>query len=104
MKKVVLKLYDLNLCEFFDNEGELSKKENEKEIKTAKEKYPFNMREYKNGISGFVYPIENYFNAINRKDIIKEANIKETDTVFEKIYKVAGLEIEPINGFSISRG
>jgi len=100
MKKVVLKLYDFELAEVIDKNG-LFVIDNKKNIEEATKLYPLNMRAYKKGLSGFVYPLETFFNAFNRKDIIKEANIIEADNIFEKLYKVAGLNIEPINGFYI---
>ena len=103
MKKIILKLYDFELAEIVDNE-ELLVLDNKENIEKARKMYPLNMREYRKGLSGYVYPIENYFNALNRNDIILEAKINESDRVFEKLYKVAGLNIQPINGFSISRG
>ena len=100
MKKVILKLYDLVLADILEGDGILVK-HNQESINKAQRLYPLNMREYRPGLSGYVLPLETIFNAFNRNDIIKEANIKENDSVFEKLYKVAGLDIEPINGFYI---
>ena len=102
MKKVVLKLYDIVLAEIIDKNGlELVVNENQENIKQAKEIYPLNMRAYTKGLSGYVYPIESFFSAFNRKDIIKESGINEDDSVFEKLYKVAGLDLIDFNGFII---
>lgn len=103
MKRILLKLFDITVAEIIDK-NEITVIDNLEGIIKANELYPLNMREYKKGLSGFVYPIENYFNAINREDVILEANISDNDNVFEKLYKVAGLDIMPINGFSIVQG
>lgn len=103
MNKIILKLYEFEIASIIEKD-ELTVIDNKDNIDKAKQVYPLNMREYRNGLSGYVYPIENYFNAVNRSDIIKEANIKESDSIFTKLYKVAGLELEPINGFIITQG
>ena len=102
MKKIILMLYNIELAEIIDKNG-LTVVDYKENVDKAKKEYPFNMREYKLGLSGYYYPIDNYFNAINRGDIIKEAGITQTDSVFEKLYKVAGLSIQPINGFYIKQ-
>ena len=102
MNKIILKLYEFEIASIID-EDDLTVIDNKENIIKAKQAYPLNMREYRKGLSGFVYPIENYFNAVNRSDIIKEAGIKESDSIFTKLYKVAGLEIDPINGFYIKQ-
>ena len=104
MKKVILKLYDISLAEISDNGGELFIKDDSQNVIKAQKTYPINMREYRPGLSGFVLPLEVFFNAFNRSDIKKEANILQTDSVFDKLFKVAGLDIEPINGFYIVQG
>ena len=102
MKKVILKLYEFDIAEIIDENG-LTVIDNEENIKNASKKYPLNMRSYSKGLSGYNYPIETYFNAFNRKYIIKEAQIKESDSVFEKLYKVAGLNLIDFNGFNIKQ-
>lgn len=102
MKKIILMLYDIELAEITDRNG-IFVSDNEEAILKAKELYPLNMRAYKKGLSNYVYPLETYFNAFNRRDIVDEAKINDSDSAFIKLYKVAGLDMEPINGFYLTR-
>jgi len=93
MRKVVLFLYDIELLEI--NEGEeLLITEHKKNVSMAKELYPLQMRYYKKGLSGMLYPLEIFLNVKERADLVTASNNQ-----FEFFYKVAGLDIEPINGF-----
>ena len=40
------------------------------------------------------YPFTNYISALSREDIVLSAKILETDTLFEKLYKLASLNHE----------
>ncbi len=102
MKKVQLIIYDIVLGEIVDNSFSLV--ENKDNINLAKEKYPLEMRLFKNGLSGLLYPIELLVSALDREDLGKQAGFKKEDTTFDKFYKLAGLNISSINGFFIKRG
>ena len=44
-----------------------------------------------------------YLEGVDREDIIKKANLQESDSLFMKLYRVAGLKNNLIN-FTISQG
>ena len=44
-----------------------------------------------------------FLEGVEREDIIKKAGLEEDDSLFIKLYKVAGLKNSPIN-FTISQG
>ena len=102
MKKVYLHIYDIVLCEI-SGDDKLEIVNYEDNIKVAKQEYPLQMRLFKKSLSGILSPIENIINCLDREDIKKQANIEENDSLFEKLFKVAGIELIDYNGFNIFR-
>ena len=98
--KIILEIYDIPLAEISED---FSITELEENISSAKNEYPLEMRFYKKGLSGLLNPLETIVGCVEREDVKKEAGIKETDSLFEKLYKLAGLNIMPINGYSIKQ-
>lgn len=76
---------------------------NASEIKNAKQSYPFDMKLFKLCDSGAMsfdnipYPFSEYLSCCDRPDIKDKAGIVDTDDEFEKLYKIAGLEIERVH-------
>ncbi len=77
-------------------------------IATAREKHSLEMLLFTlndNGMAeydGIPEPFANFLNAVDRKDLIKLADIKDDDGDYEKLYKLAGLRLKPAP-FTIKR-
>ncbi|MBQ7351523.1 MAG: hypothetical protein IJW59_01460 [Clostridia bacterium] len=108
MNKVLLTIEDLDL-------GYLEKKgdkfvffANPAGIRQAREQYPYDMKLFMLSEVGMTqfddipYPYSEYINYCDRTDIASKAKISEEDSDFDKLYKVAGLEMERVH-FSIKR-
>ena len=100
MEKIYLYIYDLPLCEITGGEN-LKVTHYHDNIEKARKEYPLSMRFYKQGIGGILMPIEDFISGLNRDDVKREASIEEDDDIFTKLYKVAGIELCPINGFEL---
>lgn len=77
-------------------------------IRDAKKAYPFDMKLFKLCESGAIqldsipYPYTEYITCCRRQDIKDKAGISDSDDDFDKLYKVAGLEMERVH-FSIKQ-
>lgn len=75
----------------------------EEEIKKAKEENPLAMMMFKLNQTGsktyvsIPAPFSRFLIARSRKDLMEKANLCETDSQFEALYKLAGLKMMEIN-------
>lgn len=108
MKKIRLLVVDLELGYLKEDNGYVFVA-NEKNIVQAKKDYLIQMRRFSLNESGLglynqVPPIFNDFlSGTNRQDIIEVAGIDKDDSDFEKLYKLAGIDMMP-NVFDIKQG
>jgi hypothetical protein len=99
----MLSIEDCDLGYLKRVEGKYSFFANASGIKSAKEKYPYDMKLFNLCEAGAVlldeipYPYTEYLSCCDRLDIKNKAKILDSDDNFEKLYKIAGLEIERVH-------
>lgn len=103
MNKVYLSLNDIDLGFLVEGTNCFNFVAYEDAIAYLKKENPFAMLMFKLNKSGekiYEYipaPFSRFLVAKNRKDIIEKAGIKEMDSQFECLYKLAGLNMMEIN-------
>lgn len=103
MKKVYLSLDEIDLGYLVKAEKSYLFIANESGIEEAFIKNPIAMKFFKlnrDGEQSFdVMPpmFSQFLLEVSRKDLCEKAQIKEDDCEFEKLFKIAGLKIMPIN-------
>ena len=108
MKKIYLAFKSTTLGYLCREEQGFRFYANEQSIRKIAQKNPILMRTFSLNISGneLYMNIPNLFSQFipskERVDLIKKAEIIETDDEFEKLYKIAGLNLVAIN-FKIHR-
>lgn len=97
--KIALCYNDLVLGYLADEDGKYAFYADSKAFKQAKKDsvliFPISINEA--GVEFYdtiPYPFSNFVPSTNREDLVELAHIKPTDTVFEKLYKLAGLDAE----------
>ncbi len=97
--KIALCYNDLILGYLAEEEGRYAFYADSKAFKQAKKDsvliFPISINEA--GVEFYdniPYPFSSFISATEREDLVKQAKIKPTDTLFEKLYKLAGLDAE----------
>jgi len=110
MKKILFKIDDLVLGALAYDKNKYVYVANNKDILKAKKAYPLEMRFYKLNIDGAMsfdilpYPFNEYLSYTAREDLSLKAGITSSDSDFDRLYKLAGLDIAPYNRFTIIQG
>ena len=99
MGKIKLFINEYYLGNFYVIEDEYIYEPNEVGVLLAKRDYPLQMRTYTLGHESLLEmdvmpePFLTFYNYSFRQDLIEKANIEDHDTPFNRIYKLAGLEL-----------
>ena len=109
MQKLNLFIFDFNLGQLLYESGEYIFDPNKENIKKAHKQYPIQMIPIINNLlyskeyNFLPYPFDEFLGYTNRLDIKENAGILDSDSDFEKLYKLAGIDmITPI--FTITQG
>ena len=100
MKKINLYVRDLLLGHLQENEGLFAFVPHETNIKLARQKYPLEMRAFKLNSSKVVcdkvmpYPFSSFLESTGRIDLIEKVGIEKNQSNFEKLYRLASLDLE----------
>lgn len=109
MKKIILSLDKYSLGYLIEDKTNFIFHADKEGIEKATKFSVIKMKFFTLNRSGMqkYYEIPNHFvqylDCLEREEIIYQANIKDSDSLFIKLYKIAGLTLNPIN-FSISQG
>lgn len=95
--KLVLNIQDISLGYLIEENNKYKFFANSKNFDKALKLYPIikNLDLNSSGIGIYdkiPYPVSNYLSGTSREDIVALAKIKKSDSTFEKLYKLAGLD------------
>lgn len=107
MKKIFLYLNEICLGHLLENGDKYSFYADSESVNEAMNKYPLQMKFFKLNKRGMVkyenipFHFNEYLSALDREDLLIKANISDDDSLYEKLYKLSSLNVNPIN-FKIS--
>ena len=108
MSSIVLNIEDIELGYLITRDGKYVFCANGDEVVRAKREYELDMLLFdlnERGMTTFdtiPYPFSTFMAGTSRGDLVKQAGIKDSDTDFIRLYKLAGLKLMRQN-FSIAQ-
>ncbi|MGN0961697.1 MAG: hypothetical protein ACI4PF_05845 [Christensenellales bacterium] len=99
MAKISLNIEDIELGYLLERGGKYLFCANEDEVNRAREEYPLDMVLFKLNSSGMViydripYPFNTFLSGTHREDLMSKAGINPDDSDYDRLYKLAGLNM-----------